>query len=111
MEYLHNAVRDAIAALVKLRTEIDSADSKVRKTARLTLDLQLAGLRMLEREVRSGSPSRRVWSLGQASVPVLPTVIRSIERQSDQIHPDTVAQCRRSVISLDEALTRFAEDR
>jgi len=111
MENLHKSVRRTVAALSNLRVELDTADVQVRRSVRLNLDIQLAGLVMLEREIRTGKLTRRVWSLGQASLPVVSIVLKSISQQAGDQQPAAISECREAVSELGDALERHAEGR
>ncbi len=111
MENLHKAVRRVIAAMSVLSVELDEANTPVKRAVRLNLEVQSQGLVILERELRAGAPTRRVWSLGQASIPILVLSLKSITKQASEPDPPSIVECRDAIAELSDALTDFAENR
>lgn len=108
---LQVAVRAAASDLRRLVQAIETNETPVQKSVRLNLDVQLSGLRVLDQELETGKPGRRVWSLGQAAMPVLPILLTSVTRQAPTLDPELVARCRTSIAALGEALVSSAEGR
>ena len=111
MEALYEAVHRSATELQALLTALDEAGDPVRRSVRLNLDLQLVGLQTLEREMAEGAPTRRVWSLGQASLPVLSSLLNAVAKQAPDLDRTRIERCRRSLGDLGDALTNHAEGR
>ncbi len=81
-EQLLVAVRAAVSDLSALLQAIDTAGLRLRPGWRTNLDLQLHTLREVQSVLlaESGAPSRRVWSLGQASIPVLNSLLNGVAK-------------------------------
>jgi beta-phosphoglucomutase-like phosphatase (HAD superfamily) len=76
--------------------------------ARVNLEAQLSGLQVMEREMRSGPPTRRIWSLGQAAVPVVSLLLTALARRVMGQADSEISRCRSSVSELADALICFA---
>ncbi len=111
MDPLHEAVRRSATELQTLLAALDARGDSVRRSVRLNLDLQLVGLQTLERDMVAGSTTRRVWSLGQASLPVLSSLLNAVAKQAPDIDQVLIDRCRQSIGDLGVALTNHAEGR
>ncbi len=60
---------------------------------------------------RSGSPTRRIWSLGQASIPVLSSLLNAVMKQAPELDSESIDRCRTSLGELGAALINHAEGR
>ena len=74
---LKAAVDEMVASLDELVAAIDAAPGALRPRMHSTLDTQMRGLRVLQEECAHGAPSRRSWSLGQASLPVVTSLVNA----------------------------------
>lgn len=112
-EHLKTAVEQAVANLSALLQTVDHEGLAIRPGLRSNLDLQLHTLREVEHDLLTGNgPNRRIWSLGQASIPVLNSLLNGVERAgAESAVAELVARCRLSVADMNDALTQFAEGR
>lgn len=108
---LHDSLRRVCVELQALLGEIETSDGAVSKPVVLNLEAQLRGLLVMEQEMRLGAPNRRVWSLGQAAVPVLPSFFNGVSKQAPGLAGDEIARCRSAVSDFGESLVTFAEGR
>ncbi|MGH1492123.1 MAG: HAD family hydrolase [Acidimicrobiales bacterium] len=108
---LHDAVRRVCVDLQAVLDAAERTGGAVGSSTVLSVEAQLSGLRLMEREMRSGPPSRRIWSFGQAAVPVLSSLLNGLARKSAAMAENEVARCRSSVSTLGDALIVFAEGR
>lgn len=111
MEPLYEAVHRSATELQALLRALDEAGDPTRRSVRLNLDLQLVALQTLEREMAGGGTTRRVWSLGQASLPVLSSLLNAVAKQAPDLDRMRIERCRQSLGDLGEALTNHAEGR
>ncbi|MEM9652649.1 MAG: hypothetical protein AAGA65_11165 [Actinomycetota bacterium] len=110
-ERLQDAVGRAVTDLEAVIAGIGEDPGTVHRAVRLNLDLQLLWLRTMQRELADGPPSRRVWSLGQAAVPVLHSLLNAVIQQAPALPREPVDRCRRSLGGLADALVDQAEGR
>lgn len=110
MHDLHTAVRNSRADLEAVVAA--SVQAGVKQTSRHVLNARqlLHSLTVLETECDQGTPRRRAWSFGQASVPVLSSTLNGISKQA-KVPLSEIDRCRASLAQLAHALNTFAEGR
>ena len=111
MNGLHEAVRRSAAELRALLLHIEAEHAPVPRSVKRNLDLQLRGLVTLEQELGAGRPTRRVWSLGQASIPVLGSLLNAVQQRAPALDPSPIDRCRESLTDLGDPLVAYAEGR
>ena len=111
MKDLHDAIQTLIRDLEAVALEIDVLGAPMRAHQRQTIELQLNSLRVADRELQQGVVSRRVWSLGEATVPVVRAMLNAAAKPKVGLSEEVVANAKRSVDGLRRELHRFAEGR
>lgn len=111
MEELHPVVRRARIDVGAVLGAAKDTQSSLPASLTLNLGVQYAGLKQMEAKIGGGRPRRAAWSLGQASIPILGILLKSVANYPDDVDPRLVQRCRSSVDHLSAALTNFAEGR
>ena len=105
------AANRARRALVAIIQSIEASAGKPRVSLLGQLRLQVVGLRRIEAAAAEGAMPRHVWSLGQASLPVLPILLDVISSRGTSIPEDLGKEFGVAAIELADVLRRFAEGR
>ena len=100
--------RRALAAVVEV---LDEGEVVPRRSARSRLGLELVGLAELEAACADGVPPHHVWSLGQASVPVLSALVATATPDGVEVPDSLTAELTGSIAELRSQLTRVGEAR
>lgn len=108
---LHSAVQRTIADLETLLEAVDAEQAPLKATHRNNIDMQLSSLRFVDAELHERIVSRRTWSLGESSIPVLRAMLNAAGKPRVGLDGAVVDQARASVVALRVELTRFAEGR
>lgn len=109
---LLDATQESGRAFGALQLVLDDSATKVKRSLQMLLAEQLRSLRALEHDLATGAPSRQAWSYGQAAVPILEIILRSVVRaRTIEEGSELVSRCNRSVDMLREALAATAEGR
>lgn len=108
---LQSAVADALRDFRSLAIALDGLDSQLRPGFRSTLGRQIAGLQVLHDECVAGELSRRTWSIGQAAMPVLSSLLNAARKPKVGVDRDIARRCRTSLNTLGGALMDHAEGR
>ena len=103
-------VATASADFHALTEAANGVGSSVKSWVRLGLAMQCTSLAALEQELRTALPGRRVWSMGQASMPVLRSLVNAVEKRGG-VDQALIQRCRRSLEQLGVTLTALAEGR
>ena len=111
MTNLKAAVDEMVASLDELVAAIDAAPGALRPRMHSTLDTQMRGLRVLQEECAHGAPSRRSWSLGQASLPVVTSLVNAAAKPAVGVAAAEIERCRAGLAQLSAALLAHAEGR
>ncbi len=111
VEQLRTSVSQTIADLCELVNHVDESPGQLKHRHRKVVELELDSLRNLDRELSQGSLSRRSWSLGQASIPILSSMLNAIKRSKIELPDGLLDRARGSVAELAGALERQAEGR
>ena len=111
MKDLHDAIKRLIRDIEAVQLEIEVLGSPLRAHHRQTIELQLNSLRVVDRELRQEVVSRRVWSLGEATVPVVRAMLKAAGKPKIGLTEGVVQQAQRSTNLLRQELHRFAEGR
>lgn len=98
-------------ALVAIIESIEATTGKPRASLLGQLRLQVVGLRRIEAAAAEGAMPRHVWSLGQASMPVLPILIDVISSRGATIPAELADEFDGAAFELGDVLRRFAEGR
>ena len=111
MTVLHRAVQASCSSLKQVLSS--AVEAGVAPDTRHMLNAQqvLDGLIALENECRLGPPSRRMWSFGQAAIPVMSSTLNGLSKKSDGGADKEIAHCRLALNQLAAALIAFAEGR
>jgi len=108
---LRAAVDATVDALEDLGAGLDAAPGALRPRMHSTLDAQVRSLRVLQQECAAGPPSRRSWSLGQAALPVLASLVNAAAKPSVGVDASKIERCRAGLADLSVALLDHAEGR
>lgn len=73
--------------------------------------MQLKSLRLVDGELHERVVSRRVWALGQATIPILRSMLNAAGKPQVGLPDEIVDHAHRSVEDLRTELKRFAEGR
>ena len=111
MKDLHEAVQRAIRDVEAVMAALDSNDADLRAHQRQTLDMQLQSLRVVDGELHERVVTRRVWSLGEATVPVVRALLKAAGKPKIGLAEGVVEQAQSSIAGLRRELIRFAEGR
>lgn len=111
MKRLHSALKQAIADVQSVTIVVAGSEAKLRDMYRSNLSLQLESLRQMEREMRSGTLSRRNWSLGLATVPVITSLLKAIKTSPEGVEREALERCQASAKALYSELIVYAEGR
>lgn len=111
MKELHAAIQRVIADVEQVLTVIDATDAPLRANHRQTFEMQLRSLRLVDGELHEQVVTRRVWSLGTATVPVLRSMLNAAGKPRMGLPDGLVEGAQQSLVSLRTELTRFAEGR
>lgn len=111
MKDLHEAVQRAIRDVEAVMAALDSNDVDLRAHQRQTLDMQLQSLRVVDGELHERVVTRRVWSLGEATVPVVRALLKAAGKPKIGLPEGVVEQAQSSIAGLRRELIRFAEGR
>ena len=106
---LDDALRSTIDDLGQLLDHIDRSDHGLKNRHRRVIELELDSLHRLESELSRPPLPRRSWSLGQASIPILNSMLNAIQRSAVDVPNLLLVRARQSVFNLAEALNRLAE--
>jgi HAD superfamily hydrolase (TIGR01509 family) len=105
---LHDAVRRVCVDVQAVLLAVERSGVQSGLAVVVNMEAQLHGLRVMEREMRSGPPTRRIWSIGQAAVPVVSLLLTGLSKRAvGQVDPE-IMRCRSSVSLLADALVCFA---
>ena len=105
------AARRARRALVAIIESIEVTTGRPRASLLGQLRLQVVGLRRIEAAAAEGAMPRHVWSLGQASMPVLPILLDVISSRGTTIPANLADEFGVAALELGDVLRRFAEGR
>ena len=111
MKDLHAAVQQTIRDVEAVLQALDSNDADLRGHQRQTLDMQLQSLRVVDGELHERVVTRRVWSLGEATVPVVRALLKAAGKPKIGLPEGVVDRALGSVAGLRRELIRFAEGR
>lgn len=111
MERLSPAIRTLIQDLELLMDAVDMLQAPLKSGHRLTITMQIHSLKLARAELRQQVTSRRVWSLSEATLPVLASMLRAAKRDRVGLPPEVVERAEASAMHLGEELRRFAEGR
>lgn len=109
-QHHHAIVAAASTELMALTDAANQVGSSVQAWVRLGLAMQCSSLAALEEELRRSLPTRRVWSMGQASMPVLTSLVNAVEKRGGA-DDELIARCRGTFADLGESLIELAEGR
>lgn len=104
-------MRQTIGDLSDVLGHIDNSSAQFKHRHRRVIELELDSLRSLDQELSQGAPSLRSWSLGQASIPILNSMLNAVRRSAVEVPDSSLNQARQSVSNLASALERWAEGR
>ena len=111
MKELHAAVQRLIGDIEAVVAAVDSQGLPLKKHHRQTFELQLQSLRVVDSELHERVVTRRVWSLGEATIPVVRAMLRAAGRPKVGVPSALVDQAQASNMHLRQELHRFAEGR
>lgn len=100
-----------VVSLDDLVAALDAAPGALRPRMHSTLDAQVRSLRVLQKECAQGPPSRRSWSLGQAALPVLTSLVNAAAKPAVGVDAAQIERCRAGLDRLSVALLAHAEGR
>ena len=108
---IRDSVQRVITDVEGVLAAADLLDAPLRKNHRSTLDMQLQSLRLVDGELHERVVTRRVWSLGEATIPVVNAMLRACAKPKVGLPDEVVGRAQNSVVQLRSELTRFAEGR
>lgn len=111
VEQLQHAVGRVIGNLCEVIGHLDDSPGELKARHLRVIELELSSLRSLARELVVGPPTRRSWSLGQASVPILNSMVNAIRRAPVDVPEPLLERTAQSVTELAAALQQMAEGR
>ncbi len=111
MKELQAAIQRVIADVEAVLNTVDSTGAPLRANHRQTFEMQLQSLRLVDGELHERVVTRRVWSLGEATIPVLRSMLNAAGKPRVGLPDGLVDGAQRSVVLLRTELTRFAEGR
>jgi len=111
MEQLQAVVQQVIRDLEAVLNAAELLDAPLRPNHRSTIDLQLRSLRLVDGELHERVVTRKVWSLGEATVPVLRSMLNGAGKPRVGLPKEVVDRAQASVAQLRVELIRFAEGR
>jgi len=108
---LHGAVQRVIADVEAVLNAVDALNAPLRPNHRTIIDMQLRSLRLVDGELHERVVTRRVWSLGEATVPVLRSMLNAAGKPRMDLPEGLVDSARESLANLRSELVRYGEGR
>jgi HAD superfamily hydrolase (TIGR01509 family) len=108
---LHRALQLVRYELRAVLDAVERSGADMDTTLVVNAHSSLSDLDQVDLELRQGAPSRRMWSVGQATVPVLRSLLNGLAKHAGGAADVEVEHCRTAVDSFDKALVAFAEGR
>ncbi len=99
------------ADLGNLIDVVDADPGGLARRHRLVLEVQVASLRELEQSLEGGILRRRTWSLAEAAVPVIRSLVNAVRRSRVDVPPELLDRTVASLDDLAAALRDAAEGR